>query len=386
MSRAGSLSDPAAALDALRASPEALPWPERRELARSLGERLRDEHPPPWLGPLAEVLAADPKPEVRQAIANSLHLFDERSLARLGAKLSEDSNAFVRKAAQRSLDRRRRGQQCAERERRKVEQVQSEYDTIARLYGPAAAEKAQAMAERFADVVVGSTAHNLAGVITSLKLKSDAVTRELDADSPDLQAARSAAGVISERIAFLERLLGDMAEYARPLSNQRRRERLAAIVEEAHRLAVDATRIDKATLGSVKYACAVPEAITVDVVRHQMMMAIVNVLKNAYEALADAEGALRAGSVTVTAEARGREVTIIVADTGGGLDARDLAELREFVPGRTSKKNRGTGFGLPIARRIAAAHGGALAIDSQPERGTTVTIRLPLEHEEAELG
>lgn len=385
MSRAGSLADPAAALDALRASPEALPWPERRDLARSLGERLRDEHPPPWLGPLAAALAADPKPEVRQAIANSLHLFDEKSLARLGAKLSEDSNAFVRKAAERSLDRRRRGQRSAEQERRKVEQVQTEFDAIARLHGEAAAEKAQAMAERFADVVVGSTAHNLGGVITSLKLKAEAVTRELNSDAPDLQAARSAAGVISERIAFLERLVGDMTEYARPLSNQRRRERLTAIVEEAHRLALDATRIDKGTLGSVQYACAVPEAITVDVVRHQMMMAIVNVLKNAYEALADAEGALRPGSVTVTAEARGCEVTIIVADTGGGLEARDLAELREFVPGRTSKKNRGTGFGLPIARRIAAAHGGALVIDSEWGRGTTVTIRLPLEHGEADL-
>lgn len=57
-------------------------------------------------------------------------------------------------------------------------------------------------------------------------------------------------------------------------------------------------------------------------------------------------------------------------------------ELREFVPGRTSKKNRGTGYGLPIARRYVTAHGGSLAIDSQLGQGTTVTVTLPVEQEE----
>lgn len=331
---------------------------------------------------MAEVLAADAKPEVRHAVANSLHLFDDGMLARLGAKLAEDSNAFVRKAAERSLDRRRRGQRDADRARRKVQQVHNEYDAIARLHGTMAAERAQAMAERFADVVVGTTAHNLGGVITSLKLKANALSQEIQTDAPDQQKVRSAALAITERITFLERLVKDMSEYARPLSSERRRERLAGIIQEAHRFAVDATSIDKDTLASVAFACAVPEGITVEGVRHQLLMAMTNVLKNAYESLADREGALRPGSITISAEVRSSDVVVTIADTGAGLDAIDLAELREFVPGRTSKKNRGTGYGLPIARRYIAAHGGSLAIDSELNQGTTITVTLPMEQEE----
>lgn len=383
MDRTSSISDPVADLAALKAQREALPWPARRELARSLSDHLRSGESPPWVAPMAEVLASDPKPEVRQAVANSLHLFDDGTIAKLAARLAEDSNAFVRKAAERSLDRRRRGQRDAERTSRKVQQVQSEYEAIARMHGSMAAARAQAMAERFADVVVGTTAHNLGGVITSLKLKASALAQEIEAGASDQRRVRSAVLAITERIAFLERLVNDMSEYSRPLSHERRRERLAGIIEEAHRFAIDAAALDKQPGTSIPYAGTVPEHITVEGVRHQLLMAMTNILKNAFESLADREGRLRPGSVTVSAEIRAREVVITVSDTGAGLDVRDLAELREFVPGRTSKKNRGTGYGLPIARRYVTAHGGSLAIDSQLNKGTTVTVTLPIEQEES---
>lgn len=365
----------------LRVNPEALDWPERLELARSLSDHLRSEEPDARVEPLAEILAGDPKPEVRQAVARLLHHFEDGTLARLALLLEDDPNAFVRKAAERSLARRRRGQRDAERARRKVQQVQSEYDAIARMHGAMAAERAQAMAERFADVVVGTTAHNLGGVITSLKLKSEALIREVQAAEPDLLRVNSTAHAIAERIAFLERLVRDMSEYSRPLSNERRRERLSGIVEEAHRLAVDAIRVDREALVSVACSVAVPEAITVEVVRYQILMALTNLLKNAYESLADRVGSSQPREITITAATGDDEIVITVADTGDGLEPRDLADLREFIPGRTSRKNRGTGYGLPIARRYVAAHGGALTIDSDLHHGTTVTVTLPIESE-----
>lgn len=78
------------------------------------------------------------------------------------------------------------------------------------------------------------------------------------------------------------------------------------------------------------------------------------------------------------------DIQVTVRDYGAGLAEEDLRELQEFVPGRTSKKTSGTGFGLPIARRYVLAHGGSLEIDSQMGSGTVVTITLPLEQEEAE--
>ena len=62
----------------------------------------------------------------------------------------------------------------------------------------------------------------------------------------------------------------------------------------------------------------------------------------------------------------------------GRSDAEVLRqELREFIPGKTTKKSFGTGFGLPIARRNIKSHGGSIGIQSQDEAGTTVTIVLP---------
>jgi signal transduction histidine kinase len=76
-------------------------------------------------------------------------------------------------------------------------------------------------------------------------------------------------------------------------------------------------------------------------------------------------------------------VEIMIRDNGMGLSKEELAKVREFVPGGTSKKTYGTGFGLPIARRRIADHGGELGIDSVEGQGTTVTITLPVEAEGA---
>ncbi|MGI9012941.1 MAG: sensor histidine kinase [Phycisphaerales bacterium] len=381
MMRVDGLSEPRATLDALMTDSSSMPWPARRELARSLADHLRSELVPGWVVPVVVVLADDAKPEVRQAIASLLHLVDDATFARLGSVLLEDSNAFVRSAAERSLARRRRSQKKSEREQQQVDHIRAEYAAIERLHGTLAAERAQTMAERFADVVVGMTAHNLGGVMTSLKLKADALQNALGTQEPDQARAVGAADAMVERILFLERLLRDMSEYARPLSTDRRRERLATLIADAHRLAKDA--VEDSLAAGVEYECDVPESTTVVVVRHQIVMAFANVLKNAYEAIEPGDG-IR-GTVTVCASVERNAAVVVVADSGQGLEPEDLRQLQEFVPGRTSKKNRGTGFGLPIARRSLAAHGGSIEIESVLGQGTTITVRIPLDMEETDL-
>jgi len=378
MTQAESSCELISALDMFRAEPAALSWPERRELAQMLGKELRGHAPIESVMDAVNALAQDSKPEVRQVIASLLHLVDDAPFVRLGAALLEDTNAFVRRAAERSLARRRRGEQDADRKRRRVDQIHTEYATIERLHGALAAQRAQRMAQRFVDVVVGTTAHNLGGVITSLKLKVDSLARSLEQNPADIPRATATTHALSERIDFLERLVRDMTEYARPLSTERRRERLAAIVRDAHRLVREALGPDKVT--GVNCEIDVPEQMTIDVVRHLILMALANVLKNAYEAI-DAAG----GTVVIKGSTDGRSAIVTVEDSGHGLEATDLDELREFVPGRTSKKNSGTGFGLPIARRYITAHGGSIEINSEPERGTTVTMRIPLDMEEMSL-
>ena len=94
-----------------------------------------------------------------------------------------------------------------------------------------------------------------------------------------------------------------------------------------------------------------------------------NLLLNAAEALH------RGGQASVVVERRVRDLRITVRDGGRGIAQEDLA--RVFDP-FFSTKREGTGLGLAIARRIAAAHGGELSIDSTIGQGTQVDVVLPL--------
>lgn len=93
----------------------------------------------------------------------------------------------------------------------------------------------------------------------------------------------------------------------------------------------------------------------------------------------------RGGRVTVRAAEQDGQALLEVCDTGIGIAAEHLPHLGERfyrVDKARSREAGGTGLGLSIAQRIAVAHGGLLSLSSEPEQGTTVTIALPLAHED----
>jgi signal transduction histidine kinase len=104
--------------------------------------------------------------------------------------------------------------------------------------------------------------------------------------------------------------------------------------------------------------------------RDQILQVLLNLVRNALEAMAGPGGTL-----TLGARLDGEFVAISVADTGPGVARTDLPRL--FEPYFTTKPG-GTGLGLAIARRIAEEHGGKLEAESAPERGATFTLRLPV--------
>jgi two-component system, OmpR family, phosphate regulon sensor histidine kinase PhoR len=87
------------------------------------------------------------------------------------------------------------------------------------------------------------------------------------------------------------------------------------------------------------------------------------------------------GKIRVRAESDGERLTLNVSDEGPGIPARDLPRIFERFYRADKARHRelgGTGLGLSIVKHIAQLHGGSVEAASEPGRGTTVRVHLPL--------
>jgi signal transduction histidine kinase len=103
----------------------------------------------------------------------------------------------------------------------------------------------------------------------------------------------------------------------------------------------------------------------------QIGQVFVNLLMNAGQAIAGK------GDIELSARRDGDHAVVRLRDSGCGIPAEHLSRL--FEPFFTTKPvGQGTGLGLYLVHRIVTGHGGRVDVASSPERGTEVTVRLPL--------
>lgn len=103
----------------------------------------------------------------------------------------------------------------------------------------------------------------------------------------------------------------------------------------------------------------------------QINQVFANLLTNAAQAIRET------GTITITTCQEGTDAVISVADSGEGIRPEYLERI--FDPGFTTKGvGVGIGLGLSIAYRIIENHGGTIKVQSEPGKGTTFTLRLPI--------
>lgn len=106
---------------------------------------------------------------------------------------------------------------------------------------------------------------------------------------------------------------------------------------------------------------------------HAIERAIFNILENAIKYSPDAS------TIGVVLDEQDQAAKITVADNGTGIMAQDVPYVFErFFRGNRTRHMAGTGLGLSIVKAIVEAHSGNVALESQPETGTTVHLSLPL--------
>lgn len=124
-----------------------------------------------------------------------------------------------------------------------------------------------------------------------------------------------------------------------------------------------------------------PELPLVECLPGEINQVILNLVINAAHAIAEKQrtgGAAEKGTITVSTRPDGDWAEIRVADTGTGIPEAIRAKV--FDPFFTTKEvGRGTGQGLAIARSVVCdKHGGTIDFETEPSRGTTFVVRLPI--------
>jgi len=165
---------------------------------------------------------------------------------------------------------------------------------------------------------------------------------------------------ISEQVFYMNKIVEDLQDYARPIAPEREAVPVSALINGAIASVPHDDRVEIIT-----DACD----LEVNIDPHLMHRVLANLILNALQAMP------QGGTLAVTASVSHHAVEIRVQDTGAGIPEELKGKL--FSPLITGKA-KGTGLGLAVVKRIVDAHGGKIAFESKVGKGTTFTLRLPL--------
>jgi len=237
----------------------------------------------------------------------------------------------------------------------RLQELQSELVHISRL--TAMGEMASALAHEINQP--------LSAITNYIRGSQRLLAASADSSAPKLRDALDKA---AEQALRAGEIIRHLREFVGRGENEQRPQSVTRLIEEASALAL---------VGAKEHGIHVrvdiaPRIDDVMVDRVQIEQVLLNLVRNAIEAMIEADSAKKELRVSA-APAAGGMVEIRVADTGPGL-APELAE-QLFTPFLTTKEH-GMGVGLSISRTIVNAHGGAIVAESEPGHGTTFRFTL----------
>lgn len=221
-------------------------------------------------------------------------------------------------------------------------------------------------------------AHEVRNPLGSIRLYASMLEQDL-ADRPDQRQAASKIGAATRS---LDRIVGDVLDFAREVRLRPEAVEAGALFDRALEQCVE--RIDGARAGVDRLDRAPgAEAVLFVCDAALVQQALANLIRNAADAIAESDRPRRPRRIRLDArrrtvrEADGavrRMVALTVRDTGPGVPDDVLGRM--FNPFFTTRR-AGTGLGLAIVHRIADAHGGRVEVTNAPEGGAVVGLLLP---------
>ncbi len=231
-------------------------------------------------------------------------------------------------------------------------------------------------AHRLADIgrLAGGVAHEISTPLASIALRAEGLQRKAtDERLRSIDAFKDFPRylqTIEEETFRCKRIIGALLEFSRARRPETIATDLNLIAEKAAALVSDQMKAKQIKI-DLKLTEALPPIMADP---GQIREALIALLLNALDATPPA------GQVQVATErAAASAVRLSVRDDGVGIPAEHLDKI--FTPFFTTKPiGQGTGLGLAICDGIIRSHGGEIAVDSEPGRGTSVTLTFPTLH------
>lgn len=202
-------------------------------------------------------------------------------------------------------------------------------------------------------------AHELRNPLGSIKGSAELLARSVArTDAGSLAMAKELADIISVEVDRTNSLVTRFLDFARPLEPKREPADIADVIDRAiKRSGAEVIR---------DYSTSLPP-IPID--RELMEQVFLNLISNA------AEASRPGAPVMVSTREADGQVEISVADRGCGIPPDRIDTI--FNPFVTTKKT-GVGLGLAIVSKIVDGHGGKMSVESEPGRGSTFRVLLPI--------
>ncbi|MGQ9688383.1 MAG: sensor histidine kinase [Desulfobaccales bacterium] len=225
--------------------------------------------------------------------------------------------------------------------------------------------------ERFA--AVGEAAAYVSHEIKNPLMVIGGLARQVQKKLEGEPALQEKLGVIQKEVQRLENFLGEVRDFTRPAPPMKQEININQVIHEVTTL-VEGEAKKRGICLEEDLDQGLPD---LHADPNQMKQVLLNLVKNSFEAMDSG------GRVTLSSGADDAQVWFSVQDTGGGMTPEVLEKI--FNPFFTTKE-KGTGLGLAVIHKIISDHHGAITVNSSPEQGTTITVKLPRRLEETSQG
>lgn len=221
--------------------------------------------------------------------------------------------------------------------------------------------------------LAAGVAHEIGNPLTSISTFAQ-LLREMATD----EFSQSSLDIINNHIQRITDIVRQMSAFSRPDSTNMKYAQLNEILNSS----LDLMRLDKRMKSTIEITVGLdPNLPKTMIDEGQISQVFINIILNALDAMPDS-GSLRVSSRFERSDEGPGSIVIKIADTGIGIPVQDIQKI--FDPFYTTKEaGKGTGLGLAISYNIIKRYHGDIKVESAVGHGTTFTIMLPVQAEQA---